>query len=184
MPWPTRPAATAAIRTTSNLTMATSRFVPCTAPMATTEQLGQSADMTDTGSVRYAREPGLDVGAFRRVLDESGLGAIRPLDDALRLQQMLDQADLVVTARRSGDGDLLGVARSITDFSWCCYLSELAVSKSAQGLGIGRGLLAETRRLVGPTVSVILGAVPQSVGFYEKIGMPRMPDAFWYRREH
>ncbi|MFZ5782722.1 MAG: GNAT family N-acetyltransferase [Pseudomonadota bacterium] len=139
--------------------------------------------MTDLPSVRYAREPDLDVAAFRHVLAESGLGAIRPIDDTPRLQHMLDEADLVVTARRAEDDVLLGVARSITDFSWCCYLSELAVSRSAQGLGIGRGLLDETRRQVGPKVSVILGSVPEAVGFYEGIGMPRMPDAFWYKRE-
>ena len=63
------------------------------------------------------------------------------------MQQMLDRADLVVTARLDRpDRILVGVARSITDFSWCCYLSELAVASSAQGLGVGKGLIDETRR--------------------------------------
>jgi hypothetical protein len=57
------------------------------------------------------------------------------------------------------------------------------VSRSAQSLGIGKGLLDETRRLLGPTVSVILSSTADAVGFYERIGMPRVPDAFWYRRE-
>ncbi len=102
-------------------------------------------------SVVYANEPCLDVDAFCRVLLESGLGATRPTGDRPRMQQMLDQADLVVTARLDRlDRALVGVARSITDFSWCCYLSELAVSSDAQGLGVGKGLLDETRRLLGP----------------------------------
>jgi ribosomal protein S18 acetylase RimI-like enzyme len=64
------------------------------------------------------------------------------------------------------------------------YLSELAVSPSAQGLGIGKGLLDEARRQLGPTVSLILLSVPKAAGFYERVGMVRLPDAFWYRREH
>ncbi len=71
---------------------------------------------------------------------------------------------------------------AITDFSWCCYLSELAVSASAQGLGVGKGLIDETRRLIGPRVSLVLASMPDSVGFYERIGMPRQADTFWFKR--
>ena len=136
--------------------------------------------MLSSASVLYACEPRLDVDEFCRVLLESGLGATRPTGDHPRMQQMLDQADLVVTARL--DGALVGVARSITDFSWCCYLSELAVSSSAQGLGVGKGLIDETRRLIGPRVSLVLASMPESVGFYERIGMPRQADTFWFKR--
>jgi ribosomal protein S18 acetylase RimI-like enzyme len=139
--------------------------------------------MTKPSSILYAREPDLDVAEFSRVLVESGLGATRPIGDRARLKQMLAQAGLIVTARLDRpDRALVGVARCITDFSWCCYLSELAVSPSAQGLGIGKGLIDEARRLLGPKVSLILASMPESVGFYERIGMPRQPDAFWYRR--
>lgn len=134
--------------------------------------------MTDL--VLYAAEPALDVAEFRRVLVESGLGAIRPVADEARLRAMLAGADLIVTARRGGE--LLGFARCVTDFSWCCYLSDLAVSPAAQGLGIGRGLLEETRRRLGPNVSLILSSVPEAIGFYERAGMARVPDVFWYRR--
>jgi ribosomal protein S18 acetylase RimI-like enzyme len=134
--------------------------------------------------VTYAREPSLSVEEFRRVLIDSGLGAIRPVDDAARLGAMLSAADLIVTARLTdGDRTLVGVARSVTDFVWCCYLSELAASPAAQGLGVGRGLIDHTRREIGPQVSLILASVPGAVGFYERIGMPRLPDAFWFKRE-
>lgn len=120
---------------------------------------------------------------FRRVLVESGLGATRPVNDEIRLQAMLSAASLIVTARPGQHGGpLAGVARCITDFAWCCYVCELAVSASVQGTGIGRGLLAEIRRQLGPDVSVILAAVPDAVGFYERLGMERLPDAFSYRR--
>jgi ribosomal protein S18 acetylase RimI-like enzyme len=140
--------------------------------------------MTEPPRIHYAREPELDVAEFRRVLAESGLGATRPIDDAPRLQQMLSAAGLIVTARLERPGrPLVGVARGITDFCWNCYLSELAVSASAQGLGIGKGLLEEARRQLGPRVSLVLASMPDAVGFYERIGMPRMPDAFCYRRQ-
>jgi ribosomal protein S18 acetylase RimI-like enzyme len=140
--------------------------------------------MTERLRIHYAREQALDAAEFRRVLVESGLGARRPVDDEPRLKAMLSGANLIVTARLEQQGSpLVGVARCMTDFSWNCYLSELAVVTSAQGLGVGKGLLDETRRLLGPTVSLILASVPDAVGFYERIGMPRMPDTFWYRRE-
>ena len=140
--------------------------------------------MIEQPRVIFSREAALDVGEFRRVLVESGLGAIRPIGDEARLQAMLSGADLIVTARLDRAGSpLMGVARCVTDFAWCCFLSELAVCASAQGLGIGRGLLDEARRQLGPGVSLFLASVPDAVGFYERVGMPRLSDAFWYRRQ-
>lgn len=133
-------------------------------------------------TIRYAIEPTLAVDEFCRVLVDSGLGAIRPVDDPARLQRMLDAADVIVTARNP-DGTLVGVARGITDFAWCCLLPELAVAVAAQGHGVGTHLLAEVRRHLGPQVAVVLASVPTATGFYERTGMERVPDVFWYRRE-
>jgi ribosomal protein S18 acetylase RimI-like enzyme len=139
--------------------------------------------MIERPPIVYARETTIGVTEFRRLLVESGLGAIRPVDDEVRLRQMLSAANLILTARIEGrDNALVGIARCVTDFSWCCYLSELAVSASAQGLGIGKGLLDEARRELGPRVSLILASVPNAVGFYERAGMTRLPDTFWYKR--
>lgn len=122
--------------------------------------------MTEPLRILYARESSLETAEFRRVLVESGLGAIRPVDDAARLGEMLAGADLILTARRDEPGrPLVGVARCVTDFAWCCYLSELAVCASAQGLGVGRGLLEEARRQIGPRVALFLASVPDAVGF-------------------
>jgi len=133
--------------------------------------------------VHYALEPALGVQEFRRVLVESGLGSIRPVDDIERLQAMLSSAQVVVTARLDAPGrPLVGVARTITDFAWCAYLSDLAVTPSAQGLGIGKGLLDATRTHCGPSAALILSSVPEAVPFYERVQMERIADAFWYRR--
>lgn len=103
--------------------------------------------MAENAHVLYEREPALDIAEFRRVLVRSGLGETRPIDDEARLRAMLSGANLVLTARLDIQGKpLIGVIRAITDFSWVCYISELAVSRSAQGLGIGKGLMDEARR--------------------------------------
>ncbi|MGO4127248.1 GNAT family N-acetyltransferase [Inquilinus sp. YAF38] len=134
--------------------------------------------------ILYGREQDLDVAEFRRVLVESGLGRIRPVDDEQRLQAMLAGANLIVTARLDQPGrPLVGVGRAVNDSVWCCYLSDLAVVPSAKGLGVGRGLLDEARRQLGPQVSLHLASVPEAVGFYERAGMTRIADAFSYKRE-
>lgn len=140
--------------------------------------------MRSMPTLLFAREASLEVAEFRQVLVDSGLGPTRPVDDVNRLGLMLSASNLIMTARMDQpDGRLLGVARCVTDFSWCCYLSELAVSTSAQGLGVGRSLLEATRRELGPSVSLILASVPDATGFYERAGMTRIDDAFWFRRE-
>ncbi|UCI20255.1 GNAT family N-acetyltransferase [Mesorhizobium sp. B2-1-8] len=145
--------------------------------------------MAENSHVLYAREPTLGIPEFRRVLVESGLGEVRPVEDEARLRAMLEGANLIVTARldmASVDMEgmpLIGVARCLTDFSWVCYISDLAVSAKAQGLGVGKGLMDEVARQLGPSVAISLISVPDAVGFYERIGMQRMPDAFWISRK-
>jgi GNAT superfamily N-acetyltransferase len=141
--------------------------------------------MNQDHGILYARERTISAADFRRVLAESGLGVTRPVDDEARLADMLAGANLIVTARLDRPDKLIvGVARGVTDFSWCCYVSELAVSASMQGRGIGKGLLDEARRAIGPKVALMLASVPDAVDFYKRIGMATLPDAFWYKRDY
>lgn len=104
------------------------------------------------------------------------MGERRPVEDLARIESMASGGNLVVTARR---GDVLvGVARSLTDFAFCCYLSDLAVVESEQGNGIGRKLIEETRRHLHPEATLILLSAPAAVGFYPKVGMKLHPAAF------
>lgn len=136
-----------------------------------------------TQRVVYAREQDLAAEEFGAVLDAAGMGGIRPVKDPARLRALLDGANMVVTARLDTPGrPLVGVVRGLSDGAWCCYLSEVAVMPSAQKLGVGRGLMDETRRHVGPRVAVILASMPEACGFYERIGMERIDHAFWFRR--
>jgi GNAT superfamily N-acetyltransferase len=122
--------------------------------------------------IAYSLEPNLSVQAFRNVLVSSTLAQRRPVNDPERLEQMLRGADIIVTAR---DGKrLVGVSRAITDFSYCCYLSDLAVDVTYQRQGIGKRLIEETRRRAGECATLILVSAPAAETFYPKIGMKRV----------
>jgi ribosomal protein S18 acetylase RimI-like enzyme len=137
--------------------------------------------VTGSDPITYAREDAVSAEEFEAVLAASGLGTIRPVGDRDRLQRMLDNANIVMTAR-TADGRMVGIARAVTDFSWVCYLSDLAVMPDAKGLGVGRGLLAAMREALGPEVSLILVSVPDAVGFYEAVDMEALPHCFWHKR--
>ncbi len=129
--------------------------------------------------VNFRRETDLSLEEFRRVLVESTLGERRPVEDRARLEKMVAHANLIVTARDES-GKLVGIARSLTDFAYCCYLSDLAVSREVQHQGIGRGLIEETRRHLEPGAKIILLAAPAAVDYYAKVGFERHPSA-WTR---
>jgi len=82
-------------------------------------------------TITYAIEEDLDAEEFVDVLKRSGLAARRPVDEPGVIQGMVENADLVISAR-DGEGRLVGVARSVTDFAYCCYLSDLAVDRECQ----------------------------------------------------
>jgi len=120
--------------------------------------------------ITYQIENKLEVVEFKSVLERSTLGERRPVDDDGRLAQMLEHANLIVTAR---DGELLvGVARSLTDFAFCTYLSDLAVDKNYQKQGIGKELLRQTK-LASPRAKLILLSAPKAIDYYPRIGMTR-----------
>lgn len=118
----------------------------------------------------YAVEKSLDVSEFIEVLKKSTLAQRRPVDDEQRILSMCNNANLIVTARL--DGMLIGVARSITDFVYCTYLSDLAVDTKYQKKGIGKRLIEETKKQT-PQAKLILLSAPAAVDYYPKIGMTR-----------
>jgi predicted N-acetyltransferase YhbS len=123
--------------------------------------------------ILYTLEPNLTAQEFREILIASTLGERRPIDDLGRLDAMLRQADVIVTARK--EGRLVGVSRAITDFSYCCYLSDLAVDAMCQKQGIGKKLIDETHRAAGLKTSLFLVSAPAAIDYYPKIGMVPYP---------
>jgi len=134
-----------------------------------------------TNTITYTLEPDLPATDFRDVLVASTLAERRPAEDLDRLERMLRQADLVVTARDGGR--LVGVSRALTDFSYCCYLSDLAVDAAYQHRGIGRRLIEETQKAAGPEAMLILLAAPAAADYYPKIGMDHHPRCWTLPRQ-
>ncbi|MCC6819170.1 MAG: GNAT family N-acetyltransferase [Verrucomicrobia subdivision 3 bacterium] len=105
----------------------------------------------------------------------STLGERRPVDDPERMALMLRHANLVVTA---WEGDLLvGIARSVSDFSYCTYLSDLAVRRSHERRGVGRELIRRTRERGGQATVILLSA-PAAVEYYPRVGFTHHPQAW------
>jgi len=105
---------------------------------------------------------------FIDLLKRSTLAQRRPVDDPKCVQAMIAHANLICTA---WDGQrLIGVARSVTDFEYCCYLSDLAVDEAYQKKGIGRELIRLTQSKLGRRATIILLAAPKAEGYYPRIG--------------
>jgi GNAT superfamily N-acetyltransferase len=120
-------------------------------------------------TIAYALEPDLAASEFVDLLVRSTLAERRPVDDPEAIAGMLRHADLIVTAR---DGPtLVGVSRAITDYSFCTYLSDLAVDERYQRQGIGRELIKRTHEAAGDTTTLILLAAPAARSYYPHIGM-------------
>ncbi len=124
----------------------------------------------------YAVEKSLDVSEFIEVLKNSTLAERRPVDDEQRISSMCNNANLIVTARL--DGKLIGVARSVTDFVYCTYLSDLAVDLAFQKKGIGKKLIEETKKQT-PQAKLILLSAPAAVDYYPKIGMTKHNQCYY-----
>lgn len=131
-------------------------------------------------SITYHLGEKLTPAEFVDVLERSGLAERRPVGEPARVAKMLEHANLMITAR---DGTkLIGVARSLTDFAFCCYLSDLAVDKAYQKQGIGKELIEKTREAVGPDSMVLLLSAPAAMSYYPHVGMPKVDNAFMHAR--
>ena len=98
----------------------------------------------------------------------STLGERRPIDKVKTFEDMLANANLMITA---WDGDkLIGIARTLTDFSYVAYLADLAVDEQYQKQGIGKRLVEETKSRLGSECLIVLLAAPKANEYYQKIG--------------
>jgi predicted N-acetyltransferase YhbS len=125
--------------------------------------------------IEYKVGNNLDLDEVIELYRASTLGERRPVGERDRMQKMLQHANLVITAWEGGL--LVGIARSLTDFAYCTYLSDLAVRLSHQRQGIGKELVRRTREEAGPA-KIILLAAPKAVDYYPHIGFTHHPHAW------
>lgn len=129
-------------------------------------------------NILYRTDERISPEQFAQVFRESGIN--RPVDDLPRLAAMLEHATLLVTA---WDGErLIGVARALTDFSYCCYLSDLAVIRAYQKSGVGRGLIDQVRAAIGEQSMLLLLSAPGAMQYYPKIGFDSVENGWIIRR--
>jgi predicted N-acetyltransferase YhbS len=108
---------------------------------------------------------------------DSGLN--RP-KDAARIARMYENSNLIVTAWEGGT--LVGVSRALTDFSYCCYLSDLAVRPGYQRRGIGRELIRLTKERIGDEAMLLLLSAPAAMEYYPRVGMEKVDNGFLIKR--
>ncbi len=132
-------------------------------------------------SITYRINIKISADQFIDVLKRSTLSERRPVDDHDRIEKMLQHGNIIVTAWQ---GDLLiGVSRALSDFSFCCYLSDLAVDEAFQKQGIGEELIRLTHEAAGDNAMLILLAAPKAVNYYPRIGMEQFKECFIIKRK-
>jgi predicted N-acetyltransferase YhbS len=118
--------------------------------------------------ITYRDEAEITVAQAVDLYIRSGLGERRPVDNLQTFESMLKHATLTITA---WDGDqLIGISRSLTDFSYVAYLADLAVDQKYQRQGIGKKLIEETKIRLGQDCMIVLLAAPKANDYYQHIG--------------
>lgn len=117
----------------------------------------------------------LDILEVIEVYLSSGLGERRPVDDQERFSAMVRNANLIVVCRVGSE--LVGIARSVSDFSYATYLSDMAVTREYQRSGIGRALIDATRQ-EAPRAKIVLLSAPAATDYYPHIGFSQHGSAW------
>ncbi len=119
-----------------------------------------------------------ETSAIIDVYESAGLN--RPTRDKSRITEMYAHSNLIVTAW--DERKLVGIARSLTDFCYCCYLSDLAVRKEYQRQGIGKELIRLTKEKIGERSMLLLLSAPAAMEYYPKVRFLKMENAFMISR--
>ncbi len=108
-------------------------------------------------------------------------GLNRPTDDVARIAEMYANSNLIITAW--DEERLVGVSRSLTDFCYCCYLSDLAVKEEYKKCGIGKRLIEITQQEIGEQVMLLLLSAPGAMEYYPKVGFEAVHNGFIIHRK-
>ena len=107
-------------------------------------------------------------------------GINRPTADYERISRMYANSNLVVTAW--DNEKLVGISRSLTDFCYCCYLSDLAVREEYKHNGIGKKMIEITKEIIGEQSMLLLLAAPSAMEYYPKVGLEKVDNGFIIKR--
>ena len=128
--------------------------------------------------IAYSFDKRPEADQIIELYDNAGLP--RPTTDKDRIQKMFDNSNLIVTAWHNDF--LVGVARSVTDWVWSCYLADLAVRQDYKKEGIGKKLISLTKEKLGSKSMILLLSVPTAMEYYPKVGFIKQESSFIINR--
>lgn len=132
--------------------------------------------------ITYKVNESISVELFSKLLIKSTLSERRPINDKACLSGMLEHSNLLITAWHNDK--LIGIARSITDFHYACYLSDLAVDKAYQGLNVGKKLQDLTQTQLNEHCKLILISAPSANDYYDRVGFTNNSRCWVLNREN
>lgn len=127
-------------------------------------------------NIQYRSDADISVEAAINLYRASTLGERRPIDRPDIFEGMLKNATLIISAWH--DDKLVGLSRTLTDFTYVAYLADLAVDLAYQQQGIGKRLIAETKKMLGQECMIVLLAAPKANAYYPKVGFEHHPRAW------
>lgn len=130
-------------------------------------------------NIIYRNDKDVEVEDMIEVFRNSGI--VRPINQPERIQAMINNADILLSVWFGNR--MIGVARALTDWSFCCYLSDLAVDKEFQNSGVGRKLITKVQEEIGKEVVLILLAAPSAMTYYPKVGFEKIENGFMIKRK-
>ena len=131
-------------------------------------------------TISYRQGNNVSVDDFIELLRASTLGERRPIHNREVMQGMVENGNVMISA---WDGDqLVGVARTLTDFHNVAYLADLAVHVNYQRQGIGKRLIEKTQDALKPTCFMVLLSAPDANDYYPKVGFEHNPRAWTMER--
>lgn len=135
--------------------------------------------MKSIDQISYKVNESIKAEELSKIFKTSGIK--RPSDDLNRLQRMIKNSNVLITAWNNNQ--LIGVARAITDYCYCCYLSDLAVNKNYQNRGVGKELVRLLKEHIGDEVALLLLSSPTAMEYYPKIGFEKIENGFKISRK-
>jgi GNAT superfamily N-acetyltransferase len=116
------------------------------------------------------------------LFNHSGYFPIADKNDTARITKMFHNSNIIITAWH--EDVLVGIARSLCDFSYCCYLSDLCVRDTVKKNGIGKELIRLTKEMAGKECKLLLHSSSTAIDFYRKIGMQQIDTVFIIQRDY
>ncbi|UHA74695.1 GNAT family N-acetyltransferase [Paenibacillus sp. 481] len=114
--------------------------------------------------IKYVTNPRLTAEQVLHIYEQSGL---RRPTEIHRIQSMLENANVMISAWH--EDKLVGFLRAMTDFTFDCYVNDLAVHTEYQKHGIGKELVNRLHEQLEDNVLIFLISTEDAKSFYSNL---------------